>query len=81
MMNEYVSSSIAKGSQPLPILNRITPEKEMMLLNYKMNSSNSESFGDALKSLIPLKLIKLTLYDNNLNDRTIASIFNSLSQI
>ena len=81
VMNEYVSSSLAKGSQPLPIFNRITPDKELMLLNYKINASNSDSFGDALRSLIPVKLRKLTLYDNNLNDRTISSIFNSLSQI
>lgn len=53
LMNDYIRNSIAKGEQPLPILNRITPLGELMLLNYKLNSSNSSSFGEALKDLIP----------------------------
>ena len=65
----------------MPILNRITEEGEMMLLNYKLSAGNSESFGDALKSLIPHKLTKLILFDNNLNDMTISSIFSTLSTI
>ena len=81
VVKEYAQSSIAKGEQPLPILNRITDEGELMLLNYKLSAGNSESFGDALKSLIPHKLTKLTLFDNNLTDRTISSIFYTLSTI
>lgn len=80
-VKDYVSISMSKGEGPLPILNRITEEGEMMLLNYKLSAGNSQSFGDSLKSLIPHKLTKLTLWDNNLNDRSISSIFKSLSSI
>lgn len=74
-MNLYVANSIAKGEQPLPILNRISEKGEMLLLNYKMNASNAESFCEALRSLIPDRLQHLTLMDNKLSDPNLASIF------
>lgn len=70
---------MAKGQQPLPILNRINEETgEMLLMNYKMNASNAESFADALKSIVPETLKKMALIDNRLTDDQIARIFKSL---
>lgn len=77
-VNEYVANSIAKGEQPLPILNRISEKGEMLLLNYQMNASNAESFGEALHSLIPDRLQRLTLMANKLSDRNVASIFRAM---
>ena len=51
------------------------------MLNYKMNSSNSESFSGSLSNLIPDKILKLTLMENNLTDQTVSSIFDALSAI
>lgn len=67
--------------QPLPILNRISPKGELLLINYKLNGPNAESFADALKSLVPNSLKKLFLMDNLLTDNDVALMFESLSQL
>ena len=51
-----------------------------MLLGYKFNRGNAESFGDALKILIPDSLKKLFLMDNFFKDREVANIFRSMSE-
>ena len=45
-----------------------------------MNGANAESFGDALRSLVPDTLKKLFLMDNLLQDKDFANIFDSLGQ-
>ena len=81
MVKEYTQASIAKGENALPILNRITDEGELFLLNYKLSEGNSTSFARALQSLIPKKILKLVLFDNNLTDRAISTIFSIISNI
>jgi len=67
--------------QPLPILNRISPKGELLLINYKLNGPNAESFAHALKSLVPNSLKKLFLMDNSLTDNDVALMFEALGNI
>jgi hypothetical protein len=50
----------------------------MLLMNYKMNASNAESFADALKSIVPGTLKKMAMIDNHLTDDQISRMFKSL---
>ena len=53
-VNEYVQNSLSAGQQPLPILNRITEGTgELLLMSYKLNSSNAGPFAKSFKSLVP----------------------------
>ena len=61
--------------QPLPILNRITDDCGLTLINYKLNGPNAHSFAEALKLLVPKNLTKLFLMDNLLTDNDIALVF------
>jgi hypothetical protein len=75
-VSAYVQNSMAKGHQPLPILNRINEETgEMLLMHYKMNASNADSFADALKSIVPQTMKKMALIDNALTDQQISRMF------
>ena len=79
-VNEYVQNSLSSGQQPLPILNRITERTgELLLLNYKLNTSNAGPFASSLKSLVPATLKKIFLLDNLLKDRDVSNIFESLA--
>ena len=75
---EFIQASLEKGMQPLPILNRITDEGALTLINYKLNGPNAQSFAEALKMLVPKNLVKLLLMDNLLSDNDIALVFESL---
>lgn len=65
--------------QPLPILDKISPQGQLLLIGYKFNSGNAESFADVLKLLIPNSLKKLFLMDNLLLDKDVATIFRSMA--
>ena len=79
-VSNYIKASLAKGEQPLPILTRITAEGELFLLNYKLNAGNSESFSEALSTLVPETLKKVTLMDNGLTDKDVANVFAALGE-
>lgn len=79
-VQEYIKNALEKGQQPLPILDRITDNGCLLLMGYKMNSGNAESFGDALRNLVPDTLKKLFLMDNLLQDKDVGNIFDSLGQ-
>jgi hypothetical protein len=50
----------------------------MLLMGYKMNGSNADSFADALQTLVPETLRKMAMIDNDLADEQIARMFKSL---
>ena len=51
-----------------------------MLMGYKFNRGNAESFGEVIKLLVPDTLSNLFLIDNLLKDNHIANIFQSLAE-
>ena len=58
-----------KGYQPLPVLNKITPDGSLCLVNYIINDSNIGALASTLKQIIPLVLKKIYLIDNSVKDK------------
>ena len=79
-MKKFIASSMQSGSQPLPILNRIDEKKALRLVEYKFGEANAASFVDAMNTLVPEKLKKLTLISNAISDKSIAEIFKRLTE-
>jgi hypothetical protein len=75
----FIKNAVANGKQPLPILNRITDNGEIYLINYKMNDSNAEAFADSTMKTVPAYLRKITLLDNGLTEEMLAYFFEKLA--
>ena len=78
-MEGFISTSYIKGNQPLPILNRINDKKTLYVINYQLNMANATSFAESLEFIVPEKLQKLILIENNLNDYSISRFFHYLT--
>ena len=68
-MSQYIALVLKSGGQPLPVLNRISANKELFLLNYSLNAANVASLSQSFPFIVPANLLKLFLVDNSMDDR------------
>lgn len=78
LVNEYIAQSLNTMHQPLPILQKITPDLSFPLINYHLNHSNVESLAHIFPKIIPKKIRKLYLVNNGLQDKHLKRIVKSL---
>ena len=64
----------------MPILNRITDNGEIFLINYKINDANAEAFADSTIKTVPNYLKKIILIDNALSEEVLAYFFEKLGE-
>lgn len=78
IIKKYIANSIKNGSLPQPILNKIV-DRELYLQSYQLNASNFKAFGSSMVGIVPEKLTKIVLVDNNINDESLGWMMESLS--
>ena len=80
VLADYIWKSLARGELPMPILQRITPDGSMPLINYQLNDNTMSSFAEVLNQIIPDILKKLYVINSASKDAELMNLVRYLAK-
>lgn len=75
-MQEYVTKSMMMKSLPLPIIEKITKNGEILMYDYIINMELFYTLVNVFPKMIPNPIKKAVFINNNLIDKNVADLFD-----